>query len=337
MIKRCEQCGAVLLLNPYNTRKRFCNAICRKAWWKANPEQEKKFMLVCGECFKIFPAPRKRYKYCSILCRNKANSRSHAVLLAVEKEYLTWGCGGGIDSTAIAILIIQGKIPRPDFAYMTDCGYEPNYVMDYVKSVTQKKLRDVGINLNIINSRDYTTVETINKHGVTIPAYTKGNNGEIIKLSTRCSNGWKVRPAISWLKTKGVKRMKNMVGIAVEERRRVKQSPVNWIQYDYPLVRMNLSRRDCKKIIKAAGWPMPERSSCVFCPNHTDNQWLNIKEKYPGDFERAIEIERDMHKTEPNVYLHQTLVPLDQVKWIGGGLHDNNCCHNEESLMIQGR
>ena len=166
------------------------------------------------------------------------------------------------------------------------------------------------------------------KHGVTIPAYTRSKKGEVIKFKTRCSNGWKLTPAIKWLKEKGVKRMKNMVGIAVEERGRVKQSPVKWITYDYPLVRMNLSRRDCKKIITAANWPMPERSSCVMCPNKTDNEWLDIKEKYGGgtnkkmggDFERAVLVEREMHKTEPNVYLHSSCVPLDQVRFVGGGL-----------------
>ena len=110
------------------------------------------------------------------------------------------------------------------------------------------------------------------------------------------------------------------MGIAVEERRRVKQSPVKWIEYYYPLVEMNLSRRDCKKIIKDANWPMPERSSCVMCPNKTDNEWLDIKENYGGDFERAIEVEGGMHRTEPNVYLHSSCVPLDQVQFIGGGL-----------------
>ena len=201
--------------------------------------------------------------------------------------------------------------------------------MSWITSGTLlKKKWGVGVDLHIIDSREYTTVEIINKHGVTIPAYTRNKKGEVIKFKTRCSNGWKLTPAIKWLKEKGVKRMKNMVGIAVEERRRVKQSPVKWITYDYPLVRMNLSRRDCKKIITTANWPMPERSSCVMCPNKTDNEWLDIKEKYGGgtnkkmggDFERAVMVEREMHKTEPNVYLHSSCVPLDQVRFVGGGL-----------------
>jgi len=56
------------------------------------------------------------------------------------------------------------------------------------------------------------------------------------------------------------------------------------------------------------------------CPNKTDSEWLDIKENYPGDFERAIKVERDMHRTEPNVYLHSSCVPMDQVQFIGGGL-----------------
>ena len=311
----CEYCGIAL-----NRKKRFCSGSCRRSWWKEHPEQRKQYLLTCKECLTLFQTDRKNALYCSTPCRNRGNSRSHARILANETKYLTWGCGGGIDSTAIAVLIIQGVIPKPDFAYMTDCGYEPHYVMDYVRSITQKKMGGIGVNLEIINSRDYTTVKIINKHGVTIPAYTKNKNGETIKLKTRCSNGWKLTPAIKWLKSNGVKRMRNIVGIAVEERNRMKTPNVKWIEYDYPLVNLNLSRRDCKKIIHEAGWPMPERSSCVMCPHQTDNEWLDIKEKYGGDFERAVIVERDMHRTEPNVYLHKSCVPLDQVRFVGGGL-----------------
>ena len=310
----CEQCGTTL-----NRKKRFCSDPCRRLWWKEHPEQKKKYLLKCKECFTLFETHKKNAIFCSHPCRSRGNSRSHARILANEKKHITWGCGGGVDSTAIAILIIKGVIPKPDFAYMTDCGYEPHYVMDYVINVTKKELKKIGVNLEIINSAYYTTIDIINNHGVTIPAYTKDSNGETIKLKTRCSNGWKLTPAIKWLKDNGVKRMKNIVGIAVEERNRMKTPNVKWIEYDYPLVNMNLSRRDCKKIINEAGWKMPMRSSCVMCPQQTDNEWLDIKEYYPADFERAVMIERDMHKTEPNVYLHNSCVPLDKVKFVGGG------------------
>lgn len=35
-----------------------------------------------------------------------------------------WSCGGGTQSGAIASLIRLGKLPRPDYAFMTDTGRE---------------------------------------------------------------------------------------------------------------------------------------------------------------------------------------------------------------------
>ena len=310
----CEYCRKIL-----KRKQRFCCDSCRYLWWKEHPAQRKLYSLTCAGCGIIFKAIRKTRKYHSIDCRNKANSRRYTENIENEKKHITWACGGGIDSTAIAVLIIQGIIPRPDFAYMTDCGFEPTYVMDYVQEIIREKLKKINLELTIINSRRYVAVNIVNKHGVTIPAYTCNSKGKIIKLHTRCSSTWKVRPAIRWLKEQGVKRMLNMVGIAVNERNRMKESPVKWIENGYPLVSLNISRRDCKKIIKEAGWPMPQRSSCVMCPQQTDNEWLDIRESYPEDWNRAVAIERDMRMQKPFVFLHRSCVPLDQVKFIGGG------------------
>ena len=35
-----------------------------------------------------------------------------------------WSCGGGTQSGAIAVLIGQGKLPKPDLCFMTDTGRE---------------------------------------------------------------------------------------------------------------------------------------------------------------------------------------------------------------------
>ena len=175
---------------------------------------------------------------------------------------------------------------------------------------------EIGIDLHIIKT---TNNKIINKNGVTIPAYKKIQSGKVIKLSTRCSNGWKVRPAVKWLKNKGIERMSNIIGIAVDERNRMKISNVKWIEYDYPLVRLNLARRDCKKIITEFGWPIPQRSSCVMCPNQTDSEWLDIKEQFPEDWQRAVMIEQDMRQIKPDIFLHKSCVPLDEVKFVGGG------------------
>ena len=35
-----------------------------------------------------------------------------------------WSCGGGTQSGAMAVLIAQGRLPKPDLCYMTDTGWQ---------------------------------------------------------------------------------------------------------------------------------------------------------------------------------------------------------------------
>ena len=129
----CKYCN-----KPLKRKKRFCNDQCRYLWWKEHPEQKKQYTITCKGCGTIFQTTRQHQLYCTIPCRNKANAEQYIKNLESKKKYFIWACGGGIDSTAIAILIIKGIIPKPDYSYMTDCGYEPTYVMDYVQNIIKK-------------------------------------------------------------------------------------------------------------------------------------------------------------------------------------------------------
>jgi len=58
----------------------------------------------------------------------------------------------------------------------------------------------------------------------------------------------------------------------------------------YPLIDWGIDREGCKKIITAAGLPLPGKSSCFFCPNMKDNEILAL----PVDLQdRAIALEKN--------------------------------------------
>jgi hypothetical protein len=270
-------------------------------------------------CGKVFYHVRKDRKYCGTKCSSPANALKKKTSLLKKKEYSVWSCGGGVDSAAIAVLICQGKLPRPDYVVMTDNGYDASYTWDYVNQVLIPNLADVDVELHIICSQNYVDVEIVSSGQVVIPAYCQGKN-EVVKLNTHCSGKWKVTPVKRWMKEQGDGRCINSIGIAADEARRAKESKLQWFQFRYPLCEFNLSRRDCKRLIEAAGWPIPLRSSCVMCPQHSDNQWLDLRDDYPEDFQRAVDIEREMHKTNPGVFLHRSLKSLDCVEFRGGGI-----------------
>lgn len=282
--------------------------------------QVKFYKLICQNCGVEFVHIRKDRKYCGKKCSSPANALKKRAYLLKKKEYVVWSCGGGVDSTAIAVLICQRKLPRPDYAVMTDNGYDASYTWDYVYQILIPRLIEVGVKLYIIRSQDYVDTKITADNGyVAIPAHILGKNG-MTRLNPHCSDRWKVIPVKRWLKEHGVKRCVNWIGIAADEARRAKESKLQWFQFRYPLCEFNLSRRDCKRLIKAAGWPMPLRSSCVMCPQHSDNQWLDLRDDYPDDFQRAIDIEKEIHVVNPNIFLHRSLKPLERADFKGGGI-----------------
>ena len=63
-----------------------------------------------------------------------------------------WSCGGGRQSCAIAVLIIQGRLPKPDFAVMSDTGRERYTTFPYVHKYLVPELESVGVKLEIVKA-----------------------------------------------------------------------------------------------------------------------------------------------------------------------------------------
>jgi len=60
------------------------------------------------------------------------------------KKPVVWSSGGGVQSSAIAALICQGKLPKPDLAVMADTGREYSPVWDYMNEYVIPDLRKAG-------------------------------------------------------------------------------------------------------------------------------------------------------------------------------------------------
>ena len=225
-----------------------------------------------------------------------------------------WSCGGGVDSTAIAALIVEGVLPKPDLAYMTDCGWESEITWNYVRTVTIPRLAKIGVDLQIIDSRKYTdTEQLVDKNGnVLIPAYSM-KDGKPIKFRTHCNSGWKVSVARKWLRGLGVEYCSTWLGIAADEKQRARPSPLKWCQNRYPLIELNMTREDCLFYLGEHGWPRPMRTSCIICPQQSDEQWNRMKDADSIDWHRAICAERTIQEVRPDVYLHRSMVPLSEV------------------------
>jgi len=262
--------------------------------------------LVCERCHEPFRSVRPR-QYCSRTCSNRATSPVREDAAAQKKAVTLWSCGGGVQSAAVAVLIVEGKLPRPDLAVMVDVGYETAATWRYVDEVIRPGVGDVGVTLEIVKTTDWASNDLFDRTGhLVIPAY-KEDGG---RLATHCSGPWKVRVVKRWLRSLGVERCEDWVGISADEAQRARPSGSRWFSNRYPLVEAGMTREDCLWAICGHGWPKPMRTSCVMCPQRSAAQWRGMKESQPDEWDRACEIDEEIRARGARAYLHRSLRPL---------------------------
>lgn len=231
-----------------------------------------------------------------------------------------WSCGGGVQSAAIAALIVQGRLPKPDYSLIVDTEREKETTWTYYDEVLKPKLAAVGVDLIRIPKSRYATVDLWHDDDILIPAYTNKNG--LGKLSGYCSNEWKRRVIMRYLREHRVERCQNWVGISLDEMNRVRVSDKRWFQHRYPLIfEVPLRRGGCVELVKQMGWPPAPRSSCWMCPHHDDAEWQSMTE---ADMRQAQLFEREIQQLDPHLFLHQQCVPLEEVKF-GLNTNDGGC------------
>ncbi len=226
-----------------------------------------------------------------------------------------WMNGGGVQSSAIAALIVTGKLPKPDWAVLVNTGRERSHTFEYHESVVRPSLEAVGVRCVIIEKEQYATVDLTSKNGrnILIPAFTN-QSGETGKLTNYCSKEWKLRVKRRWLREIGVTACDTWLGISLDEmRKRVKADDTDWDRTIFPLIDLRMRRYHCELAVINIGWPKPPRSACWMCPNACDREWLDLKINHPADFAMAVAFDYELRQDDPNLFLHESCVPLDQV------------------------
>lgn len=228
--------------------------------------------------------------------------------------------GGGVQTAAMCVLVLQGLLPKPDFIVVADTGREKGSTWDYLDQVTGPALRAQGMVVHRPKKGDYAFRHDdiwSNKGTLLIPAYTTENN-RISKLPGYCSTWWKKEVVRNYLRREhGIKRrdQRNWIGFSINESLRflrMKRSK------DYALGRLwmplveavPLSREQCLEVVRKYGWPTPPRSSCWMCPNTSNAEWLEIKKNRPEEFEQACLLDEKIRERDPHAWLHSSGTPL---------------------------
>lgn len=226
-----------------------------------------------------------------------------------------WSCGGGVQSAAIAALILKEYLPRPTHAVFVDTTREKSSTMPWWIEYAIEKLTAFGVNLTTIKTTQFGHANIFDGvHGKTImlPGFTTQNGG-VGKLTNYCSGDWKRDVVMRWARSVGVVECDNWLGFSLDEIRRCSADRKLWFRQQFPLIELKLRRGDCESIIREMGWPVPSRSSCWMCPNQSDREWADLKRDHPSDFQNAVKLEREIREKDQHFYLHQSCQPLDAV------------------------
>jgi hypothetical protein len=91
-----------------------------------------------------------------------------------------------------------------------------------------------------------------------------------------------------------------------------------------PLVEQHMTRIDCLDWLREVAMVPHEvpRSACVFCPYHSDAEWLKVK-AVPADWARAVEIDEALRvegyvanqQMDKKMYVHSSCQPLVQIEF----------------------
>lgn len=258
------------------------------------------------------------------------------------KHYLS--LGAGVQSSTLALMSEHGELDTPfDAAIFADTQAEPQEVYDWldwleqqlsypVYRVTRGDLRKETLKLRTSKKTGQKYIRAL------VPAFfesEKSRNGRGL-LGRKCTAEYKIRVLQKTQRQlakvprakKGVKRSVSVVtaiGISTDEAERMRISTEDWNTLNYPLIDRDMSRLDCLKWMQEKSYPLPPRSACYFCPFHNDNEWIRLRDEHPEEFAKAVKFDRDLRrmarkqtgtaKLAGDVFLHDSLIPLDKVEF----------------------
>jgi hypothetical protein len=224
--------------------------------------------------------------------------------------------GGGTQSVALLVLVAQGKLPRTERIVMADTTHEGSATWIYFDETVRPLVERLGVPLDMIQADGQVFKVYVEQEYMQLPAYTLTG-----KLPAACSNKWKRDLIRRHLRSLGYGPSKSVVqwlGMSFDELDRMRNTGLKWIEHAYPLVDLRLRRDEAIARVLDYGLPRPPRSSCYFCPNRTNDEWLDLYKNWPGDWAKAVKTDYeirawDTERGNGGLWLHRDRVPLDEV------------------------
>lgn len=202
-----------------------------------------------------------------------------------DKKLISYG--GGVNSTALAILLLQKGLRYP--VVFSDLGSEMPETIEFIRIFKKWLIENYNIKMTVLNPK--TTPEyfdpRLRKYS-SIESYCISQGIVPFRKARWCTKDWKIKPILRWAEKHKI--FTHLIAFSLEESHRSENLSGKRI-IEYPLIDWEIDRDGCKEIILEAGLPIPPKSSCFFCMYRKKREWAILKANYPDLFERAGKME----------------------------------------------
>jgi hypothetical protein len=261
--------------------------------------------------------------------------------------------GAGVQSTTLYRMAMHGEFEHPpDYAIFADTQQEPRWVYETLDLLEADYGED---RIPIIRATGGDLGEAIVKGTNTtggrfasVPFWVKREDGSEAPGRRQCTAEYKidvirktVRELLG-LKPKqhavGKYMVEEWIGISRDEAVRMKPSRYKWITSRWPLIERMMSRWACKQWLEDHGYPIPNKSACMFCPYRQPIEYARWREENPELFKEACRVDELIRSTgtmkgmRGQQFILRDLKPLKEVptvKELAGtpqpGLWGNEC------------
>lgn len=239
--------------------------------------------------------------------------------------------GAGVQSTVLALMACDGTLPGLDGAIFADTGWEPPSVYRQVDKLEVEFARaEIPLyRVSVGNIRnDITDHES---RFASVPWFIRNPDGSDGMGRRQCISEYKLRPIGLKVREllgaqapdfRSVPRgnvAEQWIGFSTDEIHRVNDKQANlYTTKRYPLLDLDMSRKDCERWLRASGWGDTAKSACIGCPFHGNAAWRDLRDNHPEEWSDAVEFDRLIRKGgargEPlrgEAFLHRSRVPLD--------------------------
>lgn len=249
--------------------------------------------------------------------------------------------GGGVQSTTIVLMHLLERAfdPPPDMAIFIDLGWERKATYENIAKLTEEG-RKQGFRVETVTRRNIRddilkNVGDRTSRVPTPPMFFMSEAGKKAQIARECTANYKIDVMNEELrKNIGIPpgmqiryRAETWIGISTDEAQRMNSgNNPKWVTVRYPLIEAGMSRNDCGAWLKAHGWEIPVKSSCLGCPFKPNREWADMKYNRAEEWADVIQIDRAVRGGVNNVtsktFLHQSLRPLEEIEFRDPGRED---------------